>query len=241
MLIFDISGRFAHFRKYDTNSSSLTYLLPPRTTICGLIAAILGLERNQYYGKFIPDQARIGVRLLNPGRKCMQSLNYLKLEQTGDFTKPRNHTQIPFEVLTSKDQIRYRIYFEHEDKELMEELDTRLKEHRYCYPPYLGPAPFQCSVKRVDFRDNEVVEGREKLPVSTAINVSQLEEGSVDFTTVPLKLARERMPRYFQEDRYLEEAAAYLVELNGSPIPARINGEVRRVRYADQEEYITFM
>ena len=49
LLVFDISGKFAHFRKYYTNSSSLTYLVPPRTSIYGLIAGILGLERDSYY------------------------------------------------------------------------------------------------------------------------------------------------------------------------------------------------
>ena len=44
-VIFDIEGKFAHFRKIYTNSSSLSYLVPPRTTVQGIIAAMLGYER----------------------------------------------------------------------------------------------------------------------------------------------------------------------------------------------------
>ena len=46
IIVFDIKGKFAHFRKFYTNSSSLTYGIPPRTAICGILAAILGLERD---------------------------------------------------------------------------------------------------------------------------------------------------------------------------------------------------
>lgn len=60
VIIFDIMGRNAHFRKFYTNSSSLSYLVPPRTVIAGLIAGLLGLpserftndEKETYYEKF---------------------------------------------------------------------------------------------------------------------------------------------------------------------------------------------
>ena len=49
------------------------------------------------------------------------------------------------------------------------------------------------------------------------------------------------MPRYFDENRYLEEASSYLLELNGKPLIMKYNGEVRKVQYKDGEEYITFL
>ncbi|MCB5267201.1 MAG: CRISPR-associated protein Cas5, partial [Candidatus Cloacimonetes bacterium] len=38
-----LSGNLAHFRKFYTNASSLSYTIPPRTAICGLVASILML------------------------------------------------------------------------------------------------------------------------------------------------------------------------------------------------------
>ncbi len=60
--VFDLYGKFAHFRKFYTNSSSLTYLIPPRTTIEGIIAALLGYERDSYYDVLSVDKLNIAVK-----------------------------------------------------------------------------------------------------------------------------------------------------------------------------------
>ena len=63
VLIFDLSGKMAHFRKYYTNSSSLTYYFPPRTVIIGLIAGLIGKERDSYYEIFSKDKAYVGISI----------------------------------------------------------------------------------------------------------------------------------------------------------------------------------
>ncbi|HBM79479.1 MAG TPA: CRISPR-associated protein Cas5, partial [Clostridiaceae bacterium] len=45
-------GKMAHFRKYYSNSSALSYFIPPRTTIIGIVAGFLGYERDTYYEDF---------------------------------------------------------------------------------------------------------------------------------------------------------------------------------------------
>ena len=62
ILAFNIRGKFAHFRKFYSNSSALSYFIPPRTTIIGLIAGMLGLERDSYYEDFSLDNCDTGVR-----------------------------------------------------------------------------------------------------------------------------------------------------------------------------------
>jgi CRISPR-associated protein Cas5h len=76
IIIFEISGKFAHFRKFYTNSSSLSYSVPSRTTVEGIIAAILGLERDTYYEKLSLDNCKIAIEKVNKTRKINQSLNY---------------------------------------------------------------------------------------------------------------------------------------------------------------------
>lgn len=80
MIIFDLYGRFAHFRKFYTNSSSLSYSVPPRTTIEGIIAALLGYERDSYYDLLDVDKLNVAVRKIGESRKVMQSLNYIKAD-----------------------------------------------------------------------------------------------------------------------------------------------------------------
>ncbi|MFQ6061523.1 MAG: CRISPR-associated protein Cas5, partial [Thermoplasmata archaeon] len=78
MLIFDIRGRMAHFRKFYTNSSSLSYDFPPRTVICGLIAGILGMPKDSYYEDFSLNRCRIGVAIGSPLRKIVQTVNFIR-------------------------------------------------------------------------------------------------------------------------------------------------------------------
>ena len=49
------------------------------------------------------------------------------------------------------------------------------------------------------------------------------------------------MPRFFQEDRYLEQAAAYLMEIDGNPLTMKATGETVRVEYTYGQEFITFL
>ena len=142
-IIFDLSGPIAHFRKFYTNSSSLSYLIPPRTALVGLIAAVLGIERDTYYGMFSEEKLKIGVRLNRPVRRILQTLNYLKATSLNEWLNPKEHTQIPFELLTADKGVSYRVYVAMpEMDELLEELGTRIREHRYYYTPYLGECFF---------------------------------------------------------------------------------------------------
>lgn len=240
-LIFDISGKFAHFRKYETNSSSLTYYAPPRTSIYGLIAAVMGFERDSYYEKFTPEKSKIGVQLLSNNRKMLQTLNYLKIESKGQFRRPKDSTQIPFEVLTNKKEVRYRIYFWHEEGELLDEMERRLDQRQFFYPPCMGAAPFQCMLQKRE-ADTELLDSvKEPMEICTVTRISEIIEDSVDFYSKPLRLSREKMPRYFNSERYLQEAESYLMETGGQCITMQVTNEVLKVTYPDKTEYVTFL
>ena len=45
ILVFDIWGEYAHFKKIYATTSALSYVVPPKTSIYGYIGAILGLEK----------------------------------------------------------------------------------------------------------------------------------------------------------------------------------------------------
>ena len=52
LLVFDIGSEYGHFRKFNTTTSPLTYSIPTRPAITGLLGAILGIERETSPGKF---------------------------------------------------------------------------------------------------------------------------------------------------------------------------------------------
>jgi len=44
-LVFDISASYGHFKKPYTTTSPLTYSIPTRTAVSGIIAAVLGFGK----------------------------------------------------------------------------------------------------------------------------------------------------------------------------------------------------
>ncbi|MDZ7270941.1 MAG: CRISPR-associated protein Cas5, partial [candidate division KSB1 bacterium] len=68
VLIFDLRGSVAHYRRPDTMGTQATYPFITRTALRGLIASMLGLD-------MLPEQARCGLRLLGPVRTVAQELS----------------------------------------------------------------------------------------------------------------------------------------------------------------------
>ena len=241
VLVFDIAGRCAHFRKYYTNSSSLTYSVPPRTTICGLIAGILGIERDAYYDQFTPGKADIGVQILKPARKVMQMVNYMKILGPKDFIQPKNHTQIPFEILTGDEGVAYRIYFSSNQAEIMDRMTEYVREGRSWYPPYLGAAPFQCSISYVCDAEADYATRAGQIRVSSLVRVESIKEKTLDILSEPVSLYRENMPRYFEEGRTLHETASYLYDVNGKALKMEVKEPVLSLEIRKEPVYVTFM
>lgn len=139
VLIFDVWGYYAHFRRFYTTTSPLTFPIPPRTALCGLIAAIIGKEKedNEYLGYFTLNKASIGLRLLKPVKKVMitENLIHTKNAKGLGMNLITERTQINFEFL--KDQ-KYRIYFHHADEDIYQQLKENLMSHKSVYTPCLG-------------------------------------------------------------------------------------------------------
>jgi len=87
ILYFKISSKFAHFRKFYTNASSLSYLLPPRTVVIGMLGSILQLPRDSYYELFNEDDCKISVSIAPTAviKKTTQSINMLHLDYYKKF------------------------------------------------------------------------------------------------------------------------------------------------------------
>lgn len=161
-VIFDVEGFLAHFRCVYSNVSSLSYHFPPRNTIIGMLAAILGKERESstspgYYGDFTRERCHVAVRIISSLRKLQFTTNYLDTGSRGilDRRKIRGtgeRKQIPIEYLVgniANGTVRYRFYISHDDSKILKELENRLRERRLVYPVSLGPAYCIASVEFV--------------------------------------------------------------------------------------------
>ncbi|SHI17190.1 type I-B CRISPR-associated protein Cas5b [Sporanaerobacter acetigenes] len=221
MIIFDLYGRFAHFRKFYTNSSSLSYSVPPRTTIEGIIAALLGYERDSYYDLLDVDKLNVAVRKIGESRKVMQSLNYIKADSPGKLNFPKEHTQIPFEILTADKNIRYRLYVNHENVDVLKEIEERTMQNRPVFPLYFGSAPFSCYIEYVDKAEWNWSTSDQYKIISSVINSEKVEE--IDIESVEGSLLKERMPRSFGENRTIKEVTTYVYEESGQPLKVKFS------------------
>ncbi|WP_128905475.1 type I-B CRISPR-associated protein Cas5b [Halorubrum amylolyticum] len=76
-LSFTVRGPWGHFRRIEGNVVKQTYRIIPRTTVSGLIAGILGLERDSYYELFAPDRSAIAVEPVREIRTMNMPMNTL--------------------------------------------------------------------------------------------------------------------------------------------------------------------
>lgn len=255
LLIFDIRGAMAHFRKFYTNSSSLSYSFPPRTTIAGLIAGMLGIERDEYYEKFNCEKCKIGVSVRTPIRKIMQTVNYIRTKSLGEVNLSAGPTQIPLEiVLPSKydEQLNYRIYFYHAT-ELFDRLRKILEAKKFVYPPYLGISEFIAEIRYIDsIRDDKIElisNPSEPVEIVTPINAKQIQEGGLIFeysSKETFQYIKERMPVEFTSERKIKKVGSFVYEKNNNVAKLKIEGDYYRIKYKDPEkgeitENIVFM
>lgn len=260
ILAFNVSGKFAHFRKFYSNSSALSYFIPPRTTIIGIIAGILGLERDSYYEDFSLDNCDIGIRTLRRIKKSIQRLKYLKVESPNDlngsyFDKNQKmytaNTMVPFEFLSplnlreKNSFVSYRFYYlskTETHRPHFEKLKQRLEEGGNChYPISFGTANFTAFIEDFSFYTNEEVELKKtdaSVFIESAIPLTCLEELPNNHN---YHLIQETLPMDFNRDRYLLKHSEIIFNLNCEPLSVKLKSNYYSLNKNDQKENILFL
>ncbi|QAT61866.1 type I-B CRISPR-associated protein Cas5 [Acidilutibacter cellobiosedens] len=241
-VVFDIEGKFAHFRKFYTNSSSLSYSLPPRTTVEGLIASILGYERDSYYKVLSSNKLHIAVKKNGPTRSLTQTLNYIKATSASQLCFPDEHTQIPFEIITGCNDdsiVSYRIYAASEEG-FMEELQERLIKNKFAYPPCMGTVFFQGDIENVQRCEIYSEKSNEYVPISSVVPSEKIENIKIE----NYQLVKERMPRDFDENREIKKSGTYIFDHRGVKIDLKLKNDYYVVKSGEESyksENILFM
>ena len=76
-LSFTIRGPWGHFRRIEGNIVKQTYRIVPRTTVAGLLAAVVGIERDGYYDLFTPDESAVAIEPVREIRTINMPMNTL--------------------------------------------------------------------------------------------------------------------------------------------------------------------
>lgn len=147
-LSFTIRGPWGHFRRIEGNIVKQTYRIIPRTTVAGLLAAVLGIERDGYYDLFAPDKSAVAIEPVHEIRTINMPMNTLSTAD-GDLQSLNGHGKISiklpdpttlrqqhnYEVLVDP---AYRIDIALADDERYTELRETLAAGESHYVPSLG-------------------------------------------------------------------------------------------------------
>lgn len=232
VLIFDIGSEYGHFRKYNTTTSPLTYSIPTRPAIIGLLGAIMGIEREIGPGRYIKsdgtvadvfskENAGIAIQILDPIKKVSMAFNLLDTEKTGSsFFNIKQRTQIEFELIKHP---FYRIFVKLEDKKVHDDLTERVQKNKPHFTPYLGLSQFTAILKFVTVAEIFPSKSSGSVPVITAVNLNNANSNDpIQFDrTSEFKYTSDTMPVAMQKDRVVTEYAEIIMETNGNPIITR--------------------
>lgn len=213
-LVFDIWGDYAHFRKIETTTSPLTYLIPTGTSLLGLLSAIIGLKRDSYYELFSPESTKFAIRILNQIRKTRINLNLINTKK-GFFLwdiKENPRTIIPFEFVKHP---KYRIYFWTKHKEIHRKIKEYLEKHQSFYTPYMGISELIANFEYIGEFD---VKGPQKTIESEEIHSVIRKDRARLIVEEGKNYVLERIPLYMDKNRVVKEYADVLLEVNAKPM-----------------------
>ncbi len=207
VLVFDAWGDYAHYRKIYTTTSPLTYSIPTKTSLAGLIGAIIGLEKDSYHDLFNQRGFKVAVRLLNPVEKTTMNINLTDTKYPNAIRDGRR-TQIPFEFLRNP---RYRIYVSIEDSDTYHRLKQALSSEHTHFTPCLGLSECIASIKFV----GEYAAKPKKVKAETHI-VAAVDTRKNNILFQPKKhYCREKMPLQMDGSRQVLEFGDIAFETHG--------------------------
>jgi len=233
ILTFEISGKFAHFRKYYANNTALSYSIPPRTALMGMIAAVMGYPKDSYYERLASEHIRLGICVRSPLKKRIHRINWLKVESAADFRGQKQHTQTPFEMVSAYDVrtelVRYEVFVaaHPSGQRSFEAISEKFLSHNQVFAISLGPANLGGSISQVQMLSGEYISESqgEFIPLSSAVNTKKIANLAWE-EPANLLLEEELMPADFigNDNRELRNMIRLLYAIDGNPLPVQLNG-----------------
>ncbi len=211
------TAKYGHFCRAEANRTALTYPLPPRTAVLGLLGAILGLEKDRI-------AVELGdIRLSVSGEFPRRFWHRVKLRKDPPTelpwskprppkgTRPEEATLVLQEWLWKPD---FRIHCScRNDSALFDKLESRIRKRQWHFTPCMGLSELLCdlayeSVSKAAKLPRGVHEVSGYCPAGLGKLVGR--EG--------LAIRLTRMPYGVSEDRVFTHQSFYL-EHHGRPIP----------------------
>jgi CRISPR-associated protein Cas5h len=262
IISFKVKGKLAHFRKYYANNTAFSFTIPPRTTLMGMVAAIMGWPKDSYYEILSSENIRFGVRVMSPLKKSFHRLNFLSIKSVGDLAKnwssdfrgEQGRVQTPFEVVSGwnigQNEVVYQIFISCREngQNTFSELRKHLISKTPVYNISLGTANFTASIFDVCMLTTDEIEEKETddfIYMHTALPTEMVKElrfdkeefGDYNFVEEDL------MPGDFKEkdNREVRKMNRLLFSTSSNPLRVKLKGPYYCIRYTDEVINIQFM
>lgn len=161
-LSFTVRSTWGHFKRVGRTVTKQTYRIPPRTTVAGMLAAIVGRQRDSYYDIFGADNAAIAITPVS-------DLRTINIPTVGLGTDPKQEVtstagnywseyNVTYQDTTTDRQLHayevladpaYRIDVAVEDADFYQQLKGHLASGTSVYPPSLGKSEYLATIEDV--------------------------------------------------------------------------------------------
>lgn len=223
VLKFEISGEYAHFRKPYTTVSPLTFLIPTRPVIAGIIGAILGRPKNDVICQNTDSYIAIGLQENQSIKKIRIGLNLTKVPsefdcENGYVNLSDIKNKINLKRYECLKDVKYNIYFHHKE-DILNEFKTCLKNHTCYYTPYLGISEFIANFEYLGEFDANKIQNSQPIKINSVAHKKYLDENSINFYQ-DAEYIVQRMPNRLDENRIVQDYAEVIFERKGLPLIA---------------------
>jgi CRISPR-associated protein Cas5h len=220
VLVFDIFGDFAHFRKYFTTTSPLTFAFPPPITVAGILGAIYGADKKDYLDYFGYDKCKVALQIINPVQKVRMGLNLINTKDNKQLLliKKKNHeprTQIRTEFVRNP---KYRIYFYHPEETIYDKMKSILQNHKAFYTFSLGLSELLADYQFIG--EFDAIEKQDQFEnISSVFTQNNFLEIKIDINK---KILKDKMPLKINYERIVDIYDEVIYEAEGKPLEVKL-------------------
>jgi CRISPR-associated protein Cas5h len=225
-VVFDVWSDYAQFKKPFTTMSPQTFSIPTGTAIVGMISAIVGLDKDEYWKYFPEDFYKLAIGVRKMIKKVVIPINTLKTTQLKHFYRFEEHKRTTMEFIKDSG---FRIWFAWNNQEQFQKLIQNLKNHESHYTVSLGLAWNLANFKYVGTFEGESIKSNGDYREIHSIIPKRLigENEHIDFEN--RKIFMNNIPVRMKSDnsRIVEYYDEYLFDSDGQPIKATVDGVLK--------------
>lgn len=161
-LSFTVRSTWGHFKRVGRSATKQTYRIPPRTTIAGMLAAIVGYDRDSYYEVFADGSSAVAITPFSDLRTVNIPTTGLGTDPGQAVTTKVGHWasyQLTYRETTGDRQLHayevladpaYRIDVAVEDETFYADLREHLGNGTSVYAPSLGKSEYLATIEDVN-------------------------------------------------------------------------------------------